>query len=349
MIQAVEWGDVVKLDSRATLNSWTDAELIAKDFYLAKENGAYTPGNAKAASGGIAGAAYFNPIIQTDATTIFANPNNKVNSSPIMDIQTYASGSLGTAMYYDRSVYNDDAIHEVDSAYIGQAIKAYKLNSDAFTSALTDYNTAKTTYEASVKARKEDSSKELAKRPDMPTPRPPAYSGIQLNISGLSKATPDTWVTTVKGLTTEMDCVLQNKGMTNTAEPNLLLRDNTINYLPSWGGPTEPSPKTMQAGVGKAYGRLGGSALASAPAPFIWTTLDSTALPGMMVSIFPYNGDVVTNDAKPITISAKQVALASVDLWKAPTQPAAASAIVDGSTTLVASGIATLAVLSTMI
>jgi len=80
-------------------------------------------------------------------------------------------------MYYDRSVYAKNDIHEVDSFYIGQAINAYNLNAKAFSAAVTTYNNDKKTYEDSVKARKEDSSKVLAKRPDMPTPRPVAYAG----------------------------------------------------------------------------------------------------------------------------------------------------------------------------
>jgi len=88
--------------------------------------------------------------------------------------------------------------------------------------------------------------------------------------------------------------------------------------------------------------------LADGTAPFIWEKVGTTALPGVMVSVFPKTA-AITSSSKEITIKAKQLALASVDMWKAPSQPTAASAITEGSTHLVASGVAALAVLSTLI
>jgi len=112
---------------------------------------------------------------------------------------------------------------------------------------VTKYNEDKKKYEDSVKARKEDSSKELAKRPDMPTPVPPAYSGLQLDVKGMQTgASPaSTWATSIKAETTKYDAVLKDFATASASEPVLVKRDNTISYLPSWGGPTAPSPLTI--------------------------------------------------------------------------------------------------------
>jgi len=63
MIQAIEWTDVLKLNSYTTLNAFTNAELVASPYYIASANDVYTAGNAAAVSGGITGSVYFNPVI----------------------------------------------------------------------------------------------------------------------------------------------------------------------------------------------------------------------------------------------------------------------------------------------
>lgn len=69
----------------------------------------------------------------------------------------------------------------------------------------------------------------------------------------------------------------------------------------------------------------------------------------MMVSIFPYDGIIVTLDTKPMTISAKEQSLESVDFWATPTQPTAPVAIVDGAQMLTSTILASVVVFSTLL
>jgi len=354
----VEWSNLAGFSAGTTFNG-VKADINSAPWYIGSSATAYDSSHATktaVVSGGVDGAIFFNPLIKKDATKYgsvakaYINANNQMTANNKID--NYAPGSLGNAMWYQRptGLYHD-AIHKVDSYYIGQSVSTYNSVSTAFTAAVQKYNTDKKAYEDSVKARKEDSSKELAKRPDMPTPVPAAYSGLSLKLSDQvvpsGGSAPSNWVA-IKALT-NMAASLDTNG--DGTEPSLVKKDSSVNYLSAWEGAAAPAANAaVQAGVGKAFGRLGQGAktgaLATAPKPFIWDSNTTAARPGMMVSIFPKAGDVITATDKFVTIKAKEMAIESVDFWAAPAQPTAASPITDGAKMLISSVMVASAVVS---
>lgn len=146
----------------------------------------------------------------------------------------------------------------------------------------------------------------------MPTPVPAAYAGFSLKLSDQvvpsgGKA-PSNWGA-IK-LLTGMQSTLDTIG--DGTEPSLMKKDNTVNYLSCYEGTSVPDADTaIQAGVGKSFGRLGQGAevgaLATAPKPFIWDSTTTAARPGMMVSIFPSEGNIITKADKFLTIKAKEM------------------------------------------
>lgn len=132
--------------------------------------------------------------------------------------------------------------------------------------------------------------------------------------------------------------------------------DNKIMYPLAHQGDPAPDAATKPGMGGHVFGRLGygDMNMPDKSAPFIFTgELTDNSRPGMMVSLFPYwpTASAIADEvaANQITLVAKEYALAA-NLFAAPSQPAAATAIVEttGAKFLAAGMIAVSAVAATL-
>jgi hypothetical protein len=231
----------------------------------------------------------------------------------------------------------------------------------SYNAVVSGYDTTKTKYETDAKAyntavedRKKDPKKELPARPDKPTP-PAAYSGMKLLLSGqiLSTVT-ETWGTEIKKLTgTEAVLATTFASSVYSYDQLELAKSfhNRIGYLVASG----TNDKAKTAGVGATFGRLGqGVQTTFAKAsPFLWTTADANAKPGMQVSLLPeYAGsgswvDWTVTTKPTIQYGVKQ--LATLSSFEAPAAASASTVALDGASQMAAAtAVAAAAIAATM-
>lgn len=105
-------------------------------------------------------------------------------------------------------------------------------------------------------------------------------------------------------------------------------------YPLSYQGANAPNADKPGLG-GHVFGILGvgDMNMPGQTAPFVYGAPADTAKPGMMVSLFPYWATAIADEttANAVTLAAKEYAIDS-DLFKAPSQPAAATAITESTT-----------------
>jgi hypothetical protein len=268
----------------------------------------------------------------------------------------YISGSLGTAKFYQNAgtgIINKDAEKEVDSWYIGQAHGVYKSVLDQYNTQISTFTADKKKYDDSVTAQKEDPEKKLEKKP-FPPKALAAYAGPTFTPSNIALTGTDTltWANLkTKPTRGSVEAIPKNTGDT----ANGIKKQRFSNtFLLAYSGNTDPTTKTFEKGVGKSFGVFGQGAMStfdstgSMATPFIWQSVGTAARPGVQVSVFP-NEAIVTDNAKPLTITYKGIPVGSQDRWAAPTAPTPPSEIADASAvTMTMSAITLGALVSTM-
>lgn len=109
---------------------------------------------------------------------------------------------------------------------------------------------------------------------------------------------------------------------------------------------------TSVTNVGHVFGRLGEGNLSypGVAMPFQWGAVTEADRPGLMISFFGYTegSGGLDSPAKEIVMEGKAYAWTTVDTFSPPAQPAAAVNPVDGSSKLVASFVALIAVASSL-
>lgn len=345
LLQTVEWADAANFDGNSVLNKQDSATMKGTPFYMASGDNTFNSAHATKTdvlNKAVDGALFFNPITNKSADADFNSLKESdidTKSSMIPNPDNFIPGSLGNAIYYDRSTgINKDTIRTVDSYFIEEQIASYNVAAKAYNQAADKYNGDKKKYENTRNAMKKEDQAAYLKmveektafkdKPTMPW-KMPAYSGPYAALGEFVAQTPKTWLTNYKEDTKKEKVTLNFLNAGKEVDPKK--KDNTITYLRGWTGANAPaSDAAMQTGVGKTFGRFGQGEVSvdSMKAPFIWQKVADAARPGMMVSIFPYDktAGVVTADDKPITITAKQQAVSSSGL-EMPSAPQTLTAI----------------------
>ena len=164
-------------------------------------------------------------------------------------------------MYYQREkgYFNGEAtISVIDSLYISQFVGMYNTAVvGAYNEAVKSYNSDKTAYEKAVKDAKEAPDTKIPARPGMPK-APGAYSGPTLNTKNMvdTISTANDFTTYTKGLTGQMDAMLNVNTKQDPTKATVEKFSNKIKLNQAYGGANDPGEGAGEK-VGIAFGLLG--------------------------------------------------------------------------------------------
>jgi len=259
------------------------------------------------------------------------------------------AGSIGTALYYDRSTgQTKDSIRSTDSSWGLRVQEPYLAVTSGYDSDKSTYDSAKTAYETAFTANAKDGKTTVPTRPDKPS-TPAAYTGAYFLLDDQALAAPtQTWGTSIKAMTgTEMVLATEfTSSLPTYTVGNLGKFNNRLSYYQTSADDSVAfvvGTNEVQA----AFGRLGQSAtMGGLPwSPFYWGTVSasSTKKPAMQISVLPeyfvntradYTAD---SNGDTVNIEVSTAAWATLSSYGKPTTPTAATAISVGAKYLAAS------------
>lgn len=276
-----------------------------------------------------------------------------LTSVSVPDPEAYYPGSIGEVAYFPalEGPSKTTQVIAVDASVILDRFAFVSSVFNDYSGKLTTFNGDKTTYDDAAQKeadRRADFFKAMFDPPvTVPTkPCPPTqpkdYSGVTID---LAKSIADGWLAQDK------------QGML----ANIKVRTDTYAHEDRFhsrkgyalSGPDKSKTGAI-ANIGHVWGRFGEGAatMYDTVKPFRYTKEDSAHLPGLQISVFPeLLATTALATGKKTEFTAKSQTFASYDMYKVATRPGAAtpaSTVLDGASTLVATGLAAAAVIATI-